>query len=240
VAELGSGDGVHDVVQIVGTLALHGDPAVQRVLVVVVRPGDPGGEADQPHVDRDAVGDGRRPRDGSGVVREVGVGEVAALELLDEAGELDLLLVPVGGGGLIAGSATAAKGVRPGIRVVGVEPEAGDDTRRSLAAGRRVSVPVPRTIADGQAAAVPGELTFAVNRRLVDDIVLVGDDDIVDAMRFAFERMKLVAEPSGATPIAALLAGRLSPPARVGLIVSGGNIGAQRFSELMTSPPRRG
>ena len=161
----------------------------------------------------------------------------AALELLDQAGELDLLLVPVGGGGLIAGSATAAKGVQPGIRVVGVEPEDGDDTRRSLAAGRRVAVPVPRTIADGQAAAVPGELTFAVNRRLVDDIVLVTDDDIVDAMRFAFDRMKLVAEPSGATPLAALLAGRLRPPARVGLIVSGGNIGAQRFGELMTSRP---
>jgi threonine dehydratase len=159
----------------------------------------------------------------------------AALELLDEVGELDLLLVPVGGGGLIAGSAVAAKGVQPGIRVVGVEPEAGDDTRRSLRAGHRVSVPVPRTIADGQAAAVPGELTFSINQRLVDDIVLVSDADIVAAMRFGFERMKLVAEPSGATPLAALLAGRLDPPPRVGLIVSGGNIGAQRFGEL-TAP----
>ncbi|OSZ56636.1 pyridoxal-5'-phosphate-dependent protein, partial [Streptomyces pharetrae CZA14] len=97
----------------------------------------------------------------------------AALELLEEAGELDALVAPVGGGGLIAGSATAAKGLRAGIRIIGVEPEAGDDTKRSLEAGRRVSIPVPRTIADGQALHTPGELTFSVNRRLVDEIVLV-------------------------------------------------------------------
>jgi threo-3-hydroxy-L-aspartate ammonia-lyase len=158
----------------------------------------------------------------------------AALELLAEVDGLDALVVPVGGGGLIAGSATAAKGVRPSIRVVGVEPEAGDDTKRSLAAGRRVSVEVPRTIADGQAASVPGELTFSINQRLVDDIVLVSDDEIRDGMRFAFDRMKLVMEPSGATPLAALLAGRLAPvPARVGVIVSGGNVGWRRFAELL-------
>jgi threo-3-hydroxy-L-aspartate ammonia-lyase len=120
----------------------------------------------------------------------------AALELLEEAGELDALLAPVGGGGLIAGSATALKGLRPGIRVLGVEPEAGDDTRRSLEAGRRVEIPVPRTIADGQALHTPGELTFSVNRRLVDEIVLVSDDEIRAAMRFAFERLKIVVEPS--------------------------------------------
>jgi threo-3-hydroxy-L-aspartate ammonia-lyase len=158
----------------------------------------------------------------------------AALELLAEVDGLDALVVPVGGGGLIAGSATAAKGVRPSIRVVGVEPAAGDDTKRSLAAGRRVSVEVPRTIADGQAASVPGELTFSINQRLVDDIVLVSDDEIRDGMRFAFDRMKLVMEPSGATPLAALLAGRLAPvPARVGVIVSGGNVGWRRFAELL-------
>ncbi|MFJ2606313.1 threo-3-hydroxy-L-aspartate ammonia-lyase [Streptomyces sp. NPDC091279] len=158
----------------------------------------------------------------------------AALELLEEAGELDALVVPVGGGGLIAGSATAAKGLRPGIRVIGVEPEAGDDTRRSLAAGRRVSIPVPRTIADGQAAETPGELTFSVNRRLVDDIVLVSDDEIRDAMRCAFERLKTVVEPSGATPLAALLTGRTGPPPRrIGVILSGGNIDAVRFAQLL-------
>ncbi|MDX3799002.1 pyridoxal-phosphate dependent enzyme [Streptomyces sp. AK04-3B] len=157
----------------------------------------------------------------------------AALELLEEAGELDALLAPVGGGGLMAGSATAVKGLRPGIRVVGVEPEAGDDTKRSLEAGRRVEIPVPRTIADGQALHTPGELTFSVNRRLVDAIELVSDDEIRAAMRFAFERLKIVVEPSGATPLAALLAGRVDDlPRRVGVIVSGGNIDSGRFAEL--------
>ncbi|HZF91788.1 threo-3-hydroxy-L-aspartate ammonia-lyase [Streptomyces sp.] len=157
----------------------------------------------------------------------------AALELLEEAGELDALVTPVGGGGLIAGSATAAKGLRAGIRIIGVEPEAGDDTKRSLEAGRRVSVPVPRTIADGQALHTPGELTFSVNRRLVDEIVLVSDDEIRAAMRFAFERLKIVVEPSGATPLAALLSGRVTDlPRRVGVIVSGGNIDTERFARL--------
>lgn len=158
----------------------------------------------------------------------------AALELLEETGDLDALVVPVGGGGLIAGSATAAKGLQPGIRVIGVEPEAGDDTKRSLEARRRVSIPVPRTIADGQAAEIPGELTFSINRRLVDGIALVDDDQIRDAMRFAFERLKIVAEPSGAAGLAALLAGRIDPlPRRIGVIVSGGNIGAERFAEIL-------
>ncbi|MFI5675151.1 threo-3-hydroxy-L-aspartate ammonia-lyase [Streptomyces cellulosae] len=157
----------------------------------------------------------------------------AALELLEEAGELGALMTPVGGGGLIAGCATAAKGLDAAIRVIGVEPEAGDDTRRSLEVGRRVTIPVPRTIADGQAAETPGELTFSVNRRLVDEIALVSDDEIREAMRFAFERLKIVIEPSGATPLAALLAGRAGTlPHRVGVIVSGGNIDAERFAQL--------
>ncbi|MFF3501237.1 pyridoxal-phosphate dependent enzyme [Streptomyces sp. NPDC003247] len=157
----------------------------------------------------------------------------AALELLEEAGQVGALLVPVGGGGLIAGSATVAKDGDPRIRVIGVEPEAGDDTRRSLAAGRRVSIPVPHTIADGQALHTPGELTFSVNRRLVDAIALVSDDEIRAAMRFAFERLKIVVEPSGATGLAALLSGRTGPlPDRVGVIVSGGNIDAERFARL--------
>ncbi|MFJ6698369.1 threo-3-hydroxy-L-aspartate ammonia-lyase [Streptomyces sp. NPDC091272] len=157
----------------------------------------------------------------------------AALELVEEAGELGALVAPVGGGGLIAGSATAVKGLSPATRVIGVEPEAGDDTRRSLAAGERVTVPVPRTIADGQAAETPGELTFSVNRRLVDEIALVTDDQIRDAMRLAFERLKIVVEPSGATGLAALLAGRIDRlPSRVGVIISGGNIDTRRFTEL--------
>lgn len=158
----------------------------------------------------------------------------AALELLAETGGLDAVVAPVGGGGLIAGTAVAAKALHPGIRVVGVEPENGDDTKRSLESGERVAIPVPRTIADGQAVATPGEITFAINKRLVDAVVLVSDEEIVEAMRFAFERLKIVLEPSGATPLAALLAGRLpAPPRRVGVIASGGNIDASRFLELL-------
>jgi threonine dehydratase len=158
----------------------------------------------------------------------------AALELLEDVADLDVLVSPVGGGGLIAGSAIAAKGLRPGIRVVGVEPEAGDDTKRSLEAGERVSIPVPRTIADAMAADIPGELTFSVNRRLVDEIVLVTDDELRDGMRFAFDRLKIVAEPTGASGLAALLAGRLpAPPPRVGVIISGGNVDTTRFLELL-------
>ncbi|MEV4622183.1 pyridoxal-phosphate dependent enzyme [Asanoa sp. NPDC049573] len=155
----------------------------------------------------------------------------AALELLDEVDGLDVVVAPVGGGGLIAGTATAAKGLRPDIRVVGVEPVDGDDTRRSLAAGERVRIPVPRTIADGQAADIPGELTFSVNRRLVDEIVLVTDDQIREAMRFAFDRLKIVLEPSGATGLAAVLTGQVR--GRVGVILSGGNIDTERFAEVL-------
>ena len=156
-----------------------------------------------------------------------------ALELLEEVPELDVLVVPVGGGGLIAGCATAAKALRPGIRVVGVEPEAGDDTRRSLAAGERVRLEVPKTIADGLQATVPGELTFEVNRERVDEIVAVSDAEILDAMAFLFDRLKLVTEPSGAVGVAALLAARVAVGPRVGVVISGGNVGVARFAELL-------
>jgi threo-3-hydroxy-L-aspartate ammonia-lyase len=156
-----------------------------------------------------------------------------ALELLEEAPKLDVLLVPVSGGGLIAGCATAAKALRPGIRVVGVEPEAGDDTRRSLAAGERMRIDVPRTIADGLQAAEPGELTFEVNRQRVDEIVTVTDEEIVEAMVLLFDRLKVVSEPSGAVGVAALLSGKFdSRDASVGVVLSGGNVGAARFAEL--------
>ena len=156
-----------------------------------------------------------------------------ALELLEEVPELDVLVVPVGGGGLIAGCATAAKALRGGIRVVGVEPEAGDDTRRSLAAGERVRLEVPKTIADGLQATVPGELTFEVNRERVDEIVTVSDAEILDAMAFLFDRLKLVTEPSGAVGVAALLAARVEPGRRTGVVISGGNVGVARFAELL-------
>lgn len=155
-----------------------------------------------------------------------------ALELLVEVPELDLLITPVGGGGLIAGCATVAKALHPRLRVAGVEPEAGDDTKQSLASGERVNVGVPRTIADGLQTAEPGKLTFAINRELVDEIVTVSDEEIVEAMAFLFDRMKLVVEPSGAVGVAALLNGRLRGT-KVGVVISGGNVGAQRFAELI-------
>jgi threonine dehydratase len=158
----------------------------------------------------------------------------AALELLEDAPPLDVLVAPLGGGGLAAGTATIAKSLLPGIRVVGVEPEAGDDHRRSLAAGERVRVEVPRTIADGLGAVEPGRLTFEVNSRLLDGAVTVSDGEIVDAMAFLFDRMKLVVEPSGAVGIAALLTGKLDVAGReVGVVISGGNVGAARFAELV-------
>src|SRR3569833_604868 len=165
----------------------------------------------------------------------------AALELLQDVGRLDMLVVPVGGGGLLAGSAITATGRHPDSRMVGVEPAAGDDAKRSLEAGRRIAVDVPRTIADGQAAAIPGELTFAVNRRLVDAVALVTDDEIGAAMRFAFDRLKIVTEPSGASALAALLYARVDhQPTRVGVIVSGGNIDAGRFAGLCAPSPAPG
>src|SRR5690606_26440903 len=161
----------------------------------------------------------------------------AALELLHEVSELDELRVPIGGGGLMAGSATAAKGLYPGIRMLGVEPEAGNDTKLSLEAGERVPIEVPTTIADGQGAEIPGELTFGVNRRLVDGVDLVTDDQLRAAMAFAFDRLKIVLEPSGATGLASVMFGTESATdARIGVILSGGNVGLQRFRELVGDP----
>jgi threo-3-hydroxy-L-aspartate ammonia-lyase len=158
-----------------------------------------------------------------------------ALELIEDAGPIDVLLVCVGGGGLISGCATAAKALLDDVRVVGVEPAAGDDTRRSLAAGERVRIPVPRTIADGQQLPQPGELTFPVIRERVDAVELASDGEIVSAMRFLFERLKTVAEPSGACALAALLAGRVGDVRglRVGVTITGGNVTAARFAELV-------
>jgi threo-3-hydroxy-L-aspartate ammonia-lyase len=157
----------------------------------------------------------------------------ATLELLEDAGELDLLLVPVGGGGGIAGAATVIKALHPHARVIGVE--ASGVIKRSLEAGERIQIPVPRHIADGQMLTQPGEWTFTVMQRLVDDVVICTDDEILDAMAFLFDRLKLVTEPSGAIATAALLAGHVRPEAgaRVGAIVSGGNVGLARFLDLM-------
>jgi threonine dehydratase len=158
----------------------------------------------------------------------------AALELVEDAGGLDVLLVPVSGGGLIAGCATAVKALSR-ARVIGVEPELGDDYQRSLIADRRIAIDVPRTIADALQVTTPGELTFALNRVLLDGVVTVSDVELVEAMRFAFERLKLVLEPGGAAALAALLAGKIErrPRARVGVILSGGNVDSERFCQLL-------
>ena len=161
-----------------------------------------------------------------------------ALELLADVGELDVLYVPVGGGGLAAGCGTIAKHRCPGIELVGIEPSAAADTRRSLAAGRRVRIEQPRTIADGLAAPTPGEHTFAVNRRLLDRVEVVSESQIAAAMGVARDLLDLVLEPSGATALAGVLADgtggrdRLRG-LRVGVVLSGGNVTAERFAVLV-------
>jgi threo-3-hydroxy-L-aspartate ammonia-lyase len=170
-----------------------------------------------------------RPYDDELVMAGAGT---AVLELLEDAGPLDTIVTPLGGGGLVSGSAVVAKdaGVE---RMIGVEPEAGDDWARSFAAGERVRIEVPRTIADGLQTSEPGRLTWEVASRLVDEVVTVSDAQLVDAMRFAFERLRLVVEPSGAAGIAALLSGAVPPTGRVGVVISGGNVSAERFAELL-------
>ena len=188
--------------------------------------------------DREALGSALAAERGLELVRPyddplVMAGQgTAALELIEDAGALDTLVVPVGGGGLISGCATIARALGVG-RIVGVEPEAGDDWRRSLAAGEPVRIDVPHTIADGLQTNAPGALTWEVASRLVDEVVTVTDAEIVEAMRFAFERLKLVVEPSGAVGIAALLERKVGSAGRVGVIVSGGNVGADRFAALL-------
>jgi threonine dehydratase len=159
----------------------------------------------------------------------------AALELLDEVGPLDLLVVPVGGGGLISGCALAAHGMQVDVRVVGVEPERRPAARTALERGENVKVEVTQTIADGQQTANVGRRNLALMQQHVERVVGVTDDEIVAAMTLLFERAKLVAEPSGASAIGAVLAGRLGDlrGARVGVIISGGNVDARRFASLV-------
>jgi threonine dehydratase len=157
----------------------------------------------------------------------------AALELLDEIPDLDALVVCIGGGGLISGSAIAARAVRPGIRVFGVEPEGGNDTWLSFRAGKRMTIPVPQTIADGLRSPSPGELTFPIIQKNVEDVVLVSDDEIRETLKFFLTRMKLLIEPSGAVAPAALLFGKLPKDlGRVGAIVSGGNVDLEFLQSL--------
>jgi len=156
----------------------------------------------------------------------------AAAELHEDAGPFDLVLAPVGGGGLLSGTALATHAARPACRVIGVEPEAGDDAARSFRSGCLERVDHPDTIADGARTPSLSPLTFAVIRRHVHDIVTVPDDALIDAMRFVWERMKLVVEPTGVLALAALLTGRVEAAGRrVGVIVSGGNVDLAQAAE---------
>lgn len=149
----------------------------------------------------------------------------AALELGEDAGPLDWLLTPVGGGGLLAGSAIAAKGLHPGCKVVGVEPEVADDAARSFRSKTLQTVHNPPTIADGTRTPSLGpEVTFPLVLEHVHDIVTVSEQAIIEAVQFLFYRVKMVVEPSGALPVAALLSGALKASGRVGVILSGGNV----------------
>jgi threonine dehydratase len=160
----------------------------------------------------------------------------SAKELFEEVGELDLLLVPCGGGGLLSGSALAARRLNPGGRVVGVEPEAADDATLSFKTGELHTVHNPPTIADGARTPSLGKITFPLVRENVDDMVTVSDDDLVRAMRFAWERMKLVVEPTGVLALAAAMEGKVEITGRrVGVILTGGNVDLAYALELMTS-----
>jgi threonine dehydratase len=157
----------------------------------------------------------------------------AALELLEEIPDLDAIVTPVGGGGLISGCAIAAKALRHAIQIFGVEAIGADDAKQSLARGEIVHIDPPNTIADGIRTQAIGTLTFAIMRELLSDIVIVSDDEIVQALRFVFARMKIVVEPTGAVPIAAVMHNRI--PAnlkRIGVIVSGGNIDFKLMSAI--------
>jgi len=148
----------------------------------------------------------------------------AALELLDETGPLDALITPVGGGGLLAGCATIAKAINPAMRVFGAEPAGANDTYLSMQSGERVTIH-PDTIADGLRSPKPGELTFPVVKQLAENIILVSEDEIRAAAKFVLLRMKILVEPSGAVPIAAVMFRKLPADIRtVGIVISGGNV----------------
>jgi threonine dehydratase len=186
---------------------------------------------DRAQEDREAIGQRIADETGATVVPPydhpwtiAGQG-TAALELVAEVPDLDALVIPIGGGGLISGSSIAAHAIRPGIRVFGVEPEQGNDTLLSFRAGERIGIPLPETIADGLRATKPGALTFPIIQKHVEDIVLVTDAEIRAAMKFLLTRMKILVEPSGAASAAAVMHGKLPAGiSKIGVILSGGNV----------------
>jgi len=161
----------------------------------------------------------------------------AALEMFEELKSLDVLLTPCGGGGLLGGTATAAKHLDPQCKVIGVEPELGDDATRSFRSKTLQTVKNPRTIADGTRTASLGTLTFPLVLAKVDDMKTVSEESIKEAVRWLFHRMKLVVEPSGALGVAALLSGAVQHSGRVGVILSGGNVDAATMAKILTDSP---
>jgi len=159
----------------------------------------------------------------------------AALELLSEVPDLDVISTPVGGGGLIAGTALAAKGMSARVRVIGAEPEQADDAYQSFRSGERRAMNAPQTIADGLRGSI-GVRNFELLRSLVDDVVTVSEAEIVAAMRVVLEDLKLLIEPSSAVPVAAMLAGKLGRTERVGIVLSGGNVDLEQCPFLRGAP----
>src|SRR5215510_13019018 len=159
----------------------------------------------------------------------------AALELLEDVPELDALVTPMGGGGLMAGCSTAALALRPAIKIFGVEADTANDTYLSMRKGERVTIAPPPTIADGIRNLSPGALTFPINRRTVTEVLLVSDEEIAEAVRFLLLRGKVLVEPTGAVPAAALLAGKLPLPtgSKVGVVLSGGNIDPELLAQIL-------
>jgi threo-3-hydroxy-L-aspartate ammonia-lyase len=159
----------------------------------------------------------------------------AALELVEEVPDLDALITPCGGGGLFAGSSTAALALNSRIRCFPVEADTANDTQQSFRKGERVTIPPPPTIADGMRNQSPGALTFPILRKNAEDVLTVTDEQIIEALRFMLFRMKLLVEPTGATPVAAVMFGKIPTDIRrVGVILSGGNIDPSTLVKLTT------
>ncbi|MBU9225005.1 threo-3-hydroxy-L-aspartate ammonia-lyase [Burkholderia multivorans] len=195
--------------------------------------------------DREQIGRELAERDGLTLIPpydhpDVIAGQgTAAMELLDEVGPLDAVFTPLGGGGLLSGTALATRALSPNARLYGVEPEAGNDGQQSFRSGAIVHIDTPRTIADGAQTQHLGNITFPIIRRDVDDILTATDDELVDCMRLFAARMKIIVEPTGCLSFAG--ARRMKDELkgkRVGIVISGGNVDLGAFSALLASRPQ--